>query len=255
MYSKCYPLALHLTPPLLPCLVGQGWFVALPILLSFVGLVMVGVGGFSCEMMKVTDEYYNLYTYYGFTSLKRYGSCSELIDTSSAFKAGNAFAILATLIGVLTVIAAILTTFIRFPPQAILGMAISSFVVAGCSVIVTGVGFADPGCALSGQTCSPGSMMYVAMFGAFFWIAAGAAFLFVRKYEREGIMDENVKPTPAVPAIPAAAAAIDVEAHNDELPTTVIEMITNPDGTQTRTTTVTSYKDGRKVVETTSETI
>jgi hypothetical protein len=225
-------------------------------LLSFVGLVMVGVGGFSCEMMKVTDEYYNLYTYYGFTSLKLYGSCSELINTSSAFKAGNAFAILATLFGVLTVIAAILTTFIRFPPRAILGMAISSFVVAGFSVIVTGVGFADAGCALSGQTCEPGSMMFVVMVGAFFWIAAGAAFLFVRKFEREGIMDENVKPAPAVAAIPAAAAsAIDVEAHNDELPTIVIETITNPDGTKTRTTTATSYKDGQKVVEKTSETI
>jgi hypothetical protein len=228
-------------------------------LLSFVGLVMVGVGGFSCEMIKstLTGIDGSVVFTLGFASGKGIGGCVKYSDTTyspdAAFQAGNAFAILATLFGVFTVIAAILTTFIRFPPLVVLGMSISAFVVAIFSAIVTGVGFASDNCTAPGNSCKPASMMYVVMVGTFFWIGAGAALLFVRKHEREGVMDDDIKPAPAIPA--AAASAIDVEAHNDELPTTVIETITNPDGTKTRTTTATSYKDGQKVVEKTSETI
>lgn len=224
----------------------------MPILFSFVGLVMVGVGGFSCEMMKVTNNDLYVYTYFGFTSQKVSGACRELEDPSSAFKTGNAFAILATLFGVLTVIAAILTAFIRFPPLAVVGMAISAFVVAGCSVIVNGIAFADGSCGWSELTCTPGSMMYVVLVGTLFWIAAGTAFLFVTKHEREGIMDDDVKP--AASTIPAAAT-IDMEARDEPIPTTIIETTTNPDGTKTRTTTVTTYKDGHMLVEKTSETV
>jgi hypothetical protein len=214
-------------------------------------MVMVAVGGFSCEILRAEDKTYGVYTNYGYTSIELGGACVELAETSAPFKAGHAFAILSTLFGVLTVVSAILTSFVRFPPRAVVGMSVSALVVAGFSLIVTGIAFADAGCDAPGITCKPASMMYVVMVGALFWIGAGIALLFVRKYEREGIMDEDANaPAPAIASVDVAATK-----NVDETPTTLIETTTNSDGTKTRTTTVTSYKDGQKVVEKTNEAV
>jgi hypothetical protein len=232
----------------------QGWFVALPILFSFIGMVMVAVGGFSCKMVKGTEAGVDGYFYFGFTSAERDGTCVnyQSYDPDPPLETGNAFAILATVFGVLTLVAAILTTFVRFPPLAVLGMSVSAFVVAGFATIVTGVGFANETCKATGYTCTPGSMMYVTLVGTLFWIAAGATFLFVNKFERDAIMEGNGS-TP----IPGVAAALHEGGGMDEsqTPTTVIETITNPDGTKTRTITVTSYKDGQTIVEKTIDTV
>jgi hypothetical protein len=209
---------------------------------------MVAVGGFSCELIRVESSRLGIDTTFGFTSVRLNGACFSSVQ-SSILKAGSAFAILATLFGVLTVIAAILTTFIRFPPCFIVVMSIIAFVVAVLAAVVAGIGFADDACArLRSVTCTPGPMMYVVMVGAVFWLAAGATFLFLRGHEREGIMDEDVKPATVI----AAATANEVEPSND---TTVIETTTNPDGTKTRTTTVTTHKEGQIFVEKTNETV
>jgi hypothetical protein len=220
---------------------------------SFIGMVMVAVGGFSCKMVKGTEAGVDGYWYFGFTSVERDGTCVnyQSYDPDPPLETGNAFAILATVFGVLTLVAAILTTFIRFPPLAVLGMAVSAFAVAGFAIIVTGVGFANETCTAGGYTCTPGSMMYVTLVGALFWIASGATFLFVNKFERDGIMEGNGStPIPEV-----AALGVEGGMEENQTPTTVIETITNPDGTKTRTITVTSYKDGQKIVEKTSDTV
>jgi hypothetical protein len=214
-------------------------------------MVMVAVGGFSCEILRVENRNYGVETNFGFTIIELDGACVELGEVSAPFKAGHAFTILSTVLGVLTVISAVLTSFVRFPPRVVVGMSVLAFVVAAFSLLVTGIGFADGGCDLPEITCKPGSMMYVVMVGALFWIGAGIAFLFVRKYEREEIMDEDANaPLPAIASVDVAAIK-----NVDETPTTLIETTTNSDGTKTRTTTVTSYKDGQKVVETTNETV
>jgi hypothetical protein len=228
--------------------------VAVPILLSFVGLVMVGVGSFGCEMIKVSASgYYSYYSTIGFTSSKVGGACVSYgtTDVDAALQAGYAFAILATVVGVLTVIAAILTTFIRLPPVALLGMSGSAFVVAAFAVIVTGVGFAASGCNSGGISCTPGSQMYVVMVGVFFWIGAGTALLFVKKYARADIGERSA----SVSKVPVASISAEPVKEDEPTSSTVIETFINPDGTKTRTTTVTSFKDGAKIVEKTNETL
>ena len=100
--------------PNFPHILRQGWFVALPILFTFVGMVMVAVGGFNCKMVKETKAGVAGYLYFGFTSVEVDGTCVKYTsyDPDPPLETGNAFAILATVFGALTVIAAILTTFI-----------------------------------------------------------------------------------------------------------------------------------------------
>jgi hypothetical protein len=228
-------------------------------LLSFVGLVMVGVGGFSCELLQVSsygyDSYYGSYgygSYIGFTSAKVGGTCVRYATVSEpALQAGNAFAILATLVGVLTLIGAILTTFLKLPRVALVVMTVMAYVVAAFAFVVTGVGFATAGCNQGSVSCLPGPKMYVVLVGAFFWIGAGTALVFVKRHERADLGERSSS------ASDVPVASLTAEPVKDFEPTesssTVVETFINPDGTKTRTTTVTSFKDGAKVVEKTNE--
>lgn len=204
-------------------------------------------------MIKIQDGFYS---YSGFTSVKSYGVCVDYIDPVSAFKAGNAMVILSTIFGVITVIGAILTTFISFPRGALIGMSAASFTIALLAVIACGVGFAGEVCTMYPQSkCLPGGMWYVLMIGFLFWISAGTSFLFMKKYERHdlgamhGSKSQPQQLQTDEPSIPVMPQPTEGSAS------TLVETVVNPDGTKTKTTTVTTIKDGQTIVEKTTETI
>jgi hypothetical protein len=236
----------------------QGWFSALPIIFSLVAMIMVAVGGFSCSMFKVEADGSTSYTV-GYDSVNLYGDCVKFSDTNydpgSALQAGKAFAIVVTVFGVLTVVFTIALTFVRFPAAALMAMAITSFVLAALSCIVVGVGFAEDICTQSGVTCSPASMMYVVLVGLLFWIGAGVTLLLIKKFERAGLDDGEAErdhdAASAKSGVPGSVTG-DTHASQEEM-TTVINIVVNPDGTKTRTTTITHYEDGQKIVESTTE--
>jgi hypothetical protein len=201
----------------------QGWFVAVPILSTFVGLVLVAVGGFSCS---IVDVEYN-----GSSRHFQFGNCNAHGDDYSydpAHHAGYALAVLATVIGALTVVSAISTSFVRFPRGALWGMSIASFVVAALGYIVCGAMFGTEICNVgSGSTRTSAQGVYLMIVGGVFWIAAGVSFLFVKRYEQEEVVDEiesSVSPALATPVF------------KDTIPfsTPITETVTNPDGTKTR---------------------
>jgi hypothetical protein len=109
-----------------------------------------------------------------------YGSCIK--DFRDApLKAGYAFGILATIFGVFTLIAVILTTRITFSKKVIWGMATSSFVIAFFVVLALSVGFATDAC--NHGKCTPGPAWYEGLVGLLCWIGAGVSLLFMMKYE------------------------------------------------------------------------
>jgi hypothetical protein len=236
----------------------QGPYTVAPIVLSIIGLILVSIGGFSCGLLKITvsDAFSSAADYYGFTSFKSYGGCVRVDYDIGAYKAGNAMVILGTIVGVLVVIAAILTTFLTFPRGAFIGMSAASFVTAVFAVVATGVVFAVPDCKYAGYSCSPGPMLGVLIAGLFFWIGAGISCLFMKKYERPdagaaGGAKEPPLPQqaqePSIPVVPPQPA--------EGTASTVVETVVNSDGTKTKTTTVTSVKDGQMIVEKTTETV
>jgi uncharacterized membrane protein YhaH (DUF805 family) len=223
-------------------------------------MIMVAVGGFSCSMFKVEADGSTSYTV-GYDSVTLYGDCVKFSDTNydpgSALQAGKVFAIVVTVFGVLTVVFTIALTFVRFPAAALMAMAITSFVLAAFSCIVVGVGFAEDICTQSGVTCSPASMMYVVLVGLLFWIGAGVTLLLIKKFERPGLdagegseLDRDHDAASAKSGVPGSVTG---DTHASEEMTTVINTVVNPDGTKTRTTTITHYANGQKIVECTTE--
>jgi hypothetical protein len=224
--------------------VEQGWFVALPILFSDVGLVLVAVGGVSCDMFALYVDG-ALSKRFGYTGVERWedgtGTCDFYTDPPPALQAGYICVILATLLGGLAGLGPIFTAFVRFPPWALVGMSVSAFVVAALGAVVCCVAFAAAECQADGSACVPASMMYVAMVGTLSWIASGTALLFVTRHEQEGI---------PIPRRGAADAAV---APHVETETCVGEIV-DPDGATTRATaTVASDEGGQKHVDCVTE--
>jgi hypothetical protein len=187
----------------------QGRFVALPILFSAAGLVLVSIGGFSCEIFSFTfedEDGYVMTTKYGYTGVMVSGGC-DTYKRSYSLQAGYASAILATVFGCIAAVAVVLTAFVRFPPRAILGMSISAFVVAAFGAAVCGMAFAVEECRVEGFVCKPAPMMYVTMIGTLSWVAAGATLQFVAKHEREAVVVRGGSDAAATPEDGAVSSA------------------------------------------------
>jgi hypothetical protein len=227
---------------------GQGWFVAFPILLSVVGLVMLSIGGFSCEMFILELDGYVSFKF-GYTGVDFLGGCVEYTTRDASLGAGYAFAILATIFGCVTALGTILTAFVRLPRWAVTALSISAFAVAAFGGVVCGVAFAVSDCQADGSVCLPSSMAYVAMVGTLAWISAGSTLCYVPKHERESVAVSGVT---AGASAGAAVAPKDQDA--DEEAATCVSTVVNPDGTKTRTTTVTRYEGGQKIVDRVTET-
>jgi hypothetical protein len=146
---------------------------------------MVAVGGFSCEMFSLEVGGYLIFPF-GYNAAQLLGTCVDFVDPAPALKAGYAFVILATIFGGLTVVAAVLAAFIRFPPSAVPGMSILAFVVAGFGALVCGVAFAVAECQTEGNVCKPNSMMSVVMAGTLSWIRHRGRSPFVDQARTEG---------------------------------------------------------------------
>jgi hypothetical protein len=224
-------------------------------------MIMVAVGGFSCSMFKLDDDTSALSYTVGYDAVNLDGDCVKFSETTyepgSALQAGKAFAIVTTVFGVLTVAVTIALTFVRFPAAVLLAMAVSSFAMAAFSSIVVGVGFGEEVCSEPDLTCAPAAMMYVVLVGLLFWIAAGVTLLQVKNFERPGLDadgggTEADEVASAKSSGPPGSVTGDTHASHEEM-TTVISTVVNPDGTKTRTTTITHYEDGQKIVECTTE--
>jgi lysylphosphatidylglycerol synthetase-like protein (DUF2156 family) len=110
-----------------------------------------------------------------------YGSC--LHGRDAPLKAGYAFSIVATIFGVFTLIAVILTTIMTFSKKVFWGMATSTFVIALCVLLALSVGFATDVCN-NDVKCTPGPAWYAGLVGLLCWIGAGVSLLFMMKYEQ-----------------------------------------------------------------------
>jgi hypothetical protein len=223
----------------------QGWFVALPIVFSAVGVVMVGIGGFSCETFVLKPNGYESSFKFGYTGVEFLGGCIGYTDRDASLWAGYACAMLATVVGCVSAVGAILLAFVRCPPRAVTVLSVLALAAAACGAVVCGVAFGVADCQAAGSSCAPGPMMYVAAAGTLSWIAAGLALLFVASHEREGMV---------VVAAAGNAVAPRQQQQEDEAATCVSTII-NPDGTKTRTTTVTRFEGGQKIVESVTETV
>ena len=224
------------------------------IVLSSLGFFLTCAVAFSCATFVLQvkfpygyddEEYEEINQKFGYTSYKD-GSCEDLPDDliDGPLKAGKALGIVGTILGIFTVLFIVTSTFVLYPKGAWKGISAACFVFAAMSAGLVGIGLASDVCKEEtwvdieyqdyiDSKCLPAPSGYVGAVGCLCWIGAGIALCFMR--ERHIEPDTN-------PAIKAGSVA---DSHGDgyttdfthDEPSTLVEIIKNPDGTKTKITT------------------